>query len=62
MKKCIFRAGTWLEGLINVVTLGHGKQLASWIAWTFFKSNDCGCEQRKTYLDNLFNCSDDIRL
>ena len=60
--RCIFRAGTWLEGLISVITFGHGKQLAGWIAWTFFKSNDCGCESRKEYLDTLFGCSDDIKI
>lgn len=60
--KCIFRAGTWLEGLINVITFGHGKQFASWIAWTFFKNPDCGCESRKQYLNNLFGCSDGIKL
>ena len=59
---CIWRFGTWLAGLISVITFGHGTQLAGWIAWTFFKSNDCGCESRKEYLDNLFGCSDDIKI
>lgn len=60
--KCIWRFGTWLEGLINVVTLGHGKTLAAWVAWTFFKNPDCGCERRKDYLDNLFGCRNEIKL
>lgn len=61
-KICIFRAGTWLEGLISVLTLGHGKNVAGWIAWTFFKNPDCGCERRKEYLDNLFGCHNGIKL
>jgi hypothetical protein len=60
--KCIWRFGTWLEGLISVCTLGHGTQLAGWIAWTFFKNPDCGCARRKEYLDNLFGCQNGIKL
>ena len=56
--KCIFPFGSWLESLINVVTFGHGKTLAHWIAWTFFKTLDCGCERRRNKLDKLFNCED----
>jgi hypothetical protein len=53
---CIFPFGSWLESLINVITFGHGKNMAGWIAWTFFRSPDCRCESRKQYLDKLFNC------
>lgn len=60
--KCIIRLGTFVEGLINVITLGHGKPVASWIAWTFFKNPDCGCERRKEYLDNLMGCQNGIKL
>jgi hypothetical protein len=60
--KCIWRFGTWLEGLINVLTFGHGKQLAGWIAITFFNTSDCGCERRKIYLDKLFKCEEGVRL
>ena len=49
MNKCIWRFGTWLEGLISVLTLGHGKNLAGWVAWTFFKRTDCGCDSRREY-------------
>ena len=59
---CIWRFGTWLEGLINVITLGQGKSLASWIAWTFFRNPDCGCKRRQEYLDNLFGCNNNIKL
>ena len=54
--KCIFPFGSWLESLIDVITFGWGKSLAGWIAWTFFRNPDCGCEQRKDYLNKLFNC------
>jgi len=53
---CVFPLGSWLESLINVITFGWGKNLAGWIAWTFFRNPDCGCEQRKQYLDNLTGC------
>jgi hypothetical protein len=60
--KCIFPFGSWLESLINVITLGHGKNLAGWIAWTFFRTHDCGCDRRRDYLDKLFNCQKGIKL
>lgn len=60
--RCIWKFGTWLEGLINVLLLGRGKDFAGWVAWKFFKTHDCGCERRRIFLDNLFNCSDDIKL
>ena len=60
--KCIFPFGSWLESLINVITLGHGKNLAGWIAWTFFRTHDCGCDRRRDYLDKLFNCTKGIKL
>lgn len=56
--KCIFPFGSWLESLINVITFGWGAELAHWIAWTFFKTHDCGCKRRRDYLDKLFNCED----
>lgn len=58
MKICIWKFGTWLEGLINVLTLGHGKAIAGWIAWNVFHTEDCGCDRRREYLDKLFGCED----
>jgi len=55
-KLCVFPLGSWLESLIDVITFGWGKSLAGWIAWTFFRKTDCGCQSRKEYLDKLFNC------
>lgn len=42
--------GTLLEKIINVVTLGYGKRLATWVAKKLGK-DDCGCEDRKNDLD-----------
>ena len=57
-KRCIFPFGSWLESLINVISMGHGKSFAHFIAWKFFKTHDCGCERRKDYLNKLFNCEE----
>tara|TARA_R100000995_G_C3482100_1_gene124582 strand:+ start:2302 stop:2454 length:153 start_codon:yes stop_codon:yes gene_type:complete len=38
--------GTLLEKIINVVTLGYGKRIATWVARKFGK-DDCGCDKRK---------------
>jgi hypothetical protein len=63
MKKiCIWRFGTWFEGLLNVLSLGHSKQIAGWIALKVFGLQDCGCERRKKKWDQWFNCSDEIKL
>jgi len=52
---CIIKLGDWVEGIINVVTFGRGKDLAQWIANRLgFK--DCGCEKRRIYLNSLLGC------
>jgi len=38
--------GTLLEKIINVVTLGYGKRIATWVARKLGK-DDCGCDKRK---------------
>jgi hypothetical protein len=58
---CIWKFGTWLEGLINVLTLGRGKDLAGWIA-SKLGYTDCGCDRRREYLDSLFRCHSGIKL
>ena len=50
---CIIKLGNIVDGLINVITLGWGKDLAGWIAKRFFNSDDCGCEARRIYLNEL---------
>jgi hypothetical protein len=58
---CIIKLGNIVDGLINVVTLGWGKDIAGWVAWTFFKKTDCGCEQRRIWLNELCGCSEGIK-
>lgn len=63
MKKiCIIKVGNMVSGLIDVITLGRGKDLAGWIAITFFNTPDCKCESRRIWLNALFGCEDGIRL
>lgn len=58
---CIIKVGTWIEGIINTVTLGRGKDIASYIA-TKLGYTDCGCDRRREYLDSLFGCNTGIKL
>ena len=46
------KLGDFLEKLISVITLGHGKKIATYIAKLRGKE-DCGCERRKEELNNL---------
>ena len=55
------KLGDFVEKLINVITLGQGKRIATYIAKLRGKE-DCGCERRKKQWDKFFNCSDDIKL
>ena len=43
--------GTLLEKIINVITLGYGKRIATWVANKLGKE-DCGCNDRKNNLDD----------
>jgi hypothetical protein len=55
MKICIIKLGDWVEGLISVLTLGRGKDMATWIAHKLgFKS--CGCDERKAWLNKIVGC------
>jgi len=62
MKLCIVKVGNFIEGVINVLTFGWGKDLAGWIAWKFFRTHDCGCERRRIWLNELFGCKEGIQL
>lgn len=42
--------GTLLEKIINIITFGYGKNIATWIAKKLGKE-DCGCENRKNDLN-----------
>tara|TARA_A100000172_G_scaffold71486_1_gene52137 strand:- start:1795 stop:1959 length:165 start_codon:yes stop_codon:yes gene_type:complete len=46
------KLGNKLETLIKIITLGKGKQIATWIALRF-GYDDCGCDKRKKYLNNI---------
>ena len=59
---CLIKVGNVVDGLINIITLGWGKDIAGWIALKFFNSYDCGCEERRIYLNKLFGCEDIIKL
>jgi hypothetical protein len=62
MKKiCIIKLGNILDGLINLITLGWGKDIAGWIALKLGYV-DCGCERRRVYLNELFGCEESIKL
>lgn len=54
---CLFKLGNIVEGLINVITLGWGHDLAMWIANRLGYS-DCGCEKRRIWLNELCGCKE----
>lgn len=50
---CLIKLGDMVEGLISLITLGNGKSIAGWVAINIFGKEDCGCEQRRIYLNKL---------
>lgn len=55
MKICIIKLGNMVEGTIELVTFGRGKDIATWIAHKLgFKS--CGCDERKAFLNKIVGC------
>jgi len=56
---CIIKVGNFLEGLINIFTLGRGKDIATYIAHKLGYES-CGCEERRIYLNELFGCNERI--
>lgn len=61
MKVCIIKVGNILDGLINIFTLGWGKDIAGWIA-TKLGYDSCGCEERRIWLNEFFGCDEVIKL
>lgn len=59
---CIIKLGNVVEGLINVITWGWGKDVAGFVAKKFFDRDDCGCEARRIYLNELCGCKEGIKL
>jgi len=56
---CIIKVGNLVQGVINILTLGRGKDIATYIAHRMgFES--CGCEERRIYLNELFGCNEQI--
>ncbi len=49
---CSIKLGDAVEGLINFVTLGRGKDIAMFIAIKLGYTS-CGCEERRIYLNKL---------
>jgi len=46
------RLGDKLEYIINIITLGKGKDIAQWTA-TKLGYEDCGCDDRKNWLNGI---------
>jgi hypothetical protein len=47
--------GTYLEVLLSIITLGQSEHIALFIAKRFFGRNECGCCERKEWLNKLTN-------
>lgn len=47
------KLGDYLEALIHVITLGFGKRLSEWIAIDLLGKENCGCCERKEWLNRL---------
>ena len=53
---CFIRLGSIAEHLIGLITLGHGKSAASWVARKLGYSS-CGCDRRRVTM-NQWTCKD----
>ena len=49
------KLGSWTEWIINVLTLGTGKYISTWIAVDILGFESCGCCERKEWLNRLTN-------
>jgi len=58
------RIGTILRVVINIITLGWGKYISTWIAVDLMGFESCGCCEREEWLNRLTdkefngNCKD----
>ncbi len=52
---CIIKLGDIVEGFIQVITLGRGKDIATFVAHKLGYQS-CGCDERKEKLNNLLGC------
>lgn len=53
---CFIRLGSILEHLIGLISLGHGKSFAYWVAKKLGYSS-CGCDRRRVTM-NQWTCPD----
>jgi hypothetical protein len=51
--------GDFLHYLIKIFTFAQGEKIANLIAKKIFKKEDCGCNKRRNYLNNLFKKEED---
>ena len=56
MKICIVKLGNMVEAAIELVTLGRGKDISTWIAKKLGFAS-CGCDERKAFLNKVMGCS-----
>ena len=52
MKLSWIKLGTWTRWIINILTLGTGKYISTWIAVDIF-GFESGCCQREQWLNRL---------
>ena len=52
--------GDIVEKIINIITLGYGKRIATWVA-KLFGYKDCGCDKRKEKLNRYIFTKDGIK-
>lgn len=58
---CVFKLGNIVSGLIDVITLGRGKDIAGWVAYKLGYQS-CKCEERRIWLNELCGCKSGIKL
>ena len=51
----LIKLGDMVEGLISLITFGNGDSIAMWVAMNIFGKEDCGCCERKQWLNRLTN-------
>jgi len=54
---CIIQLGNIVASIIDLITLGWGHDLAMWIA-NRLGYEDCGCERRRIYLNQIVGCKE----
>ena len=52
---CIIKVGDFVEGILQVISLGRSKDIAEYIAHKLGYES-CGCDERKEKLNNLVGC------